>query len=54
MRRLGQGMVVAFPDGDPMSTVGVYGQATSSYWNMLFNNVGTERWHWSMRHGVQL
>jgi hypothetical protein len=46
MRQLGQGMVVAIPDGDP---------SNNSYfpWNMLFNNVGAERWHWSARHAVQ-
>jgi hypothetical protein len=46
MRPLGQGMVVAIPDGDP---------SNNSFfpWNMVFNNVGAERWHWSARNGVQ-
>jgi len=45
MRPLGQGMVVAIPDGNPTN---------NPYfpWQVVLNNVGPERWHWSTRNGV--
>ena len=46
MRALGRGMVVAIPDRDPSSN-------SLFPWDLVFNNVGAERWHWSARNAVQ-
>jgi hypothetical protein len=45
IRRFGQGLVVAIPDVDPSNN-------SFFRWELLFNNVGAEHWHWSLRHGV--
>jgi hypothetical protein len=42
---LGEGMVVAIPDADPTSN-------SNFAWQLVFNNVGSERWHWATRTGV--
>ena len=46
LRPLGQGMVVAIPDSDPTNN-------PNFRWDLLFNNVGVDHWHWSTRHGVE-
>jgi hypothetical protein len=44
LRPLGLGAVAAIPDADP---------AVSAFpWQQLVNQLGSERWHWSTRHGV--
>jgi hypothetical protein len=42
---LGLGAVAAIPDADPASNF-------NFPWQLLFSHLGTDRWHWSTRHGV--